>query len=84
MWNYFNTDKNRTNNACEAYNKTLYSYFISKPTIIKLINILSIEEDSLFKAYSTIAKKGFISKKRKIGPSDYISCLLILLIKKKN
>ena len=54
MWNYFNTDKKRTNNACKAYNKTLNSYFISKPTIIKLINILSIEEDSLFKAYSTI------------------------------
>ena len=35
MWNYFNIDKNRTNNAFEAYNKTLNSYFNSKPTIIK-------------------------------------------------
>ena len=41
---------------CEAYNKTIKVYFNSKPTIVKLIKILSIEEDILFKRYSIIAK----------------------------
>ena len=60
---------------CEAYNKTIKVYFNSKPTIVKLIKILSIEEDILFKRYSIIAKVWFISKRRIIGPNDYISCL---------
>ena len=57
MWNYYNQETNRTNNACESYNKKLNSYFISKPTIIKLINILTIEEESIFKEYSNIIMK---------------------------
>ena len=74
MWNYFNTETHRTNNVCEAYNRKLKSYFNSKPTIIKLINILTVEEETLFKEYSRIVLDGFISKRSKIGYSDYISC----------
>ena len=57
MWNYYNQETNRTNNACESYNKKLNSYFNSKSTIIKLINILTIEEESIFKEYSNIIMK---------------------------
>ena len=34
IWNYYNTENHRTNNSYENYNKTLNSYFNSKPTII--------------------------------------------------
>ena len=30
MWNYYNTENHRTNNACENYNKRLNSYFTTK------------------------------------------------------
>ena len=75
MWNYYNTENNRTNNACENYNKSLNSYFTTKPTIIKLINILSIEENVISNEYSEIVNEGFITKRKRIGPSDYMSCL---------
>ena len=35
MWNYYNTEIHRTNNAYENYNKRLNSYFKTKPTLIK-------------------------------------------------
>ena len=38
MWNYYNTEIHRTNNACENYNKRLNSYFTTKQTIIKNFN----------------------------------------------
>jgi hypothetical protein len=75
MWNYYNTENNRTNNACENYNKSLNSYFTTKPTIIKLINILTIEENAISNEYSEIVNEGFITKRKRIGPSDYMSCL---------
>ena len=75
MWNYYNQEANRTNNAWENYNKKLNFYFNSKPTIIKLINILTIEEESIFKEYSNIINEGLMSKRRRFGPRDYISCL---------
>ena len=34
MWNYYNTENHRTNNAYENYNKRLNSYFTAKPNII--------------------------------------------------
>ncbi len=54
MWNYYNTENHRTNNTCENYNKRLNSYFTTKPTIIKLINILKIEENELSNEYLEI------------------------------
>ena len=84
MCNYYNKETNRTNNACESYNKKLNSYFNSKPTIIKLINILTIEEESIFKEYSNIINEGLMSKRRRFGPSDYISCLPYFIEKEKD
>ena len=73
--NYYNTENHRTNNACENYNKKLNSYFTTKPTIIKLINILTIEGNAISNEYLEIVNKGFITKRKRIGPSDYMSCL---------
>ena len=81
IWNY-NQETHNTNNVCEAY-KSLNSYFNSKPIILKLINILTIEEEELFKDYSKIVCEGFISKKRRLGPSDYICCLPYFIDKEK-
>ena len=64
MWNYFKNKNNRTNNVCESYNKTLNSYLVAKPTTIKLINILSAEENLLRKDYKDIANGGFLSKRK--------------------
>ena len=75
LWNYFKLENNRTNNACESYNKTLNSYFATKPTIIKLINILSLEENLLREEYTGIINEGFISKRKRLGPNDYFCCL---------
>ena len=54
MWNYYSIKSHRTNNAYENYNKRLNSYFTTKPTIIKLINILKIEENELSNEYLEI------------------------------
>ena len=75
MWNYCINENNLINNSCESYIKTLNSYFFEKPTIIKLINILSAEENLLRKDYTDIANGGFVSKRKRAGPSDYICCL---------
>lgn len=52
MWNYFNTENHRTNNSFKNYNRILNSYFNSKAKIIKLINILVVDEELIFKEYS--------------------------------
>ena len=83
IWNYYNQEKHKTNNACEAYNKSLNYYFNSKPTIIKLIIILTIEEEALFKDYSKMVYEDFISKQRRLGPSYYICYLPYFIDKEK-
>ena len=67
---FFYTEEHRTNNSCEAYNKRLNSYFNAKPTIIKLNNILTIEEEALVKEYSAIISEGYLSKRKKRGLSE--------------
>ena len=62
MWNYYYSENHRTNNACENSNKRLNSFFITKPTIQKLINILTIEENAISNKYLEIVNEGFITK----------------------
>ena len=64
MWNYYNTESHRTNNACKNYNKRLNSYFTTKPTIIKLINILTIEENAISNEYLEIVNEGYLTKRK--------------------
>ena len=52
-----------------SFYKTLNSYFFAKPTIIKLINILSAEENLLRKDNTDIVNGGFVSKRKRAGPS---------------
>ena len=68
--NYYNTE-----NHSENYNKRFNSHLITKPTIIKLINILTIEENAIANEYLEIVNERFITKREIIGPSDYMSCL---------
>ena len=84
MWNYFNTDEHRTNNVYEAYNKRLNSYFNSKPTILKLINILTIEEEALVKEYYGIISEGYFIKEKSMDQVIIYHVFHILLTKKKN
>ena len=66
-----------------VYYKRLNSNFTKKPTIIELINILSIEENSLSNEYLEIVNECFITKRKIIGPSDYMSCLPYFIKKNK-
>ena len=70
IWNYYNTE-----NHSENYHKRLNSYYTTKPTIIKLINILIIEENAIANEYLEIVNERFITERKRIGPSDYMSCL---------
>lgn len=71
MWNYYNTESHRTNNECGNYNKRLNSYF----TPIKLINILTTEDNSISNKYLEMVNECFLTKRKRKGPSDYMSCL---------
>ena len=65
-----------------SFYKTLNSYFFAKPTIIKLIDILSDEENLLRKDNTDIVNGGFVSKRKIAGSSGYMFVFHILLKKK--
>ena len=59
IWNYYNTE-----NHSENYHKRLNSYYTTKPTIIKLINILIIEENAIANEYLEIVNEGYLTKRK--------------------
>ena len=60
---------------------TLNSYFNSKPAIIKLINILSVEENAIFKEYTKTVIEGYLQREEKLALS--IKCLIYHILLKR-